>query len=186
MASDTAFTARWDRRLRLTARIYVSVTIAVPLIVIYAGYRSPAHPPVWIPALIMGVIFLIIIGISALLAPVGYQVQQDGVHIRRRIGKIVIPFATISAVQFHAGNEALLHVEKVMGNSGLCGYYGYFHSPSLRNFLAYATRREDVVVLKRTKEEPVVITPSEPERFTALVQQRLDGNSGKLAVGSEQ
>jgi hypothetical protein len=58
-----------------------------------------------------------------------------------------------------------------MGSGGGFGIYGYFYSPNLKDFRAYMTRRNKLVLI-RTLHETFVLTPDDPEGFIAAVQQK--------------
>jgi hypothetical protein len=105
------------------------------------------------------------------------QVDSSGITILRKAPKldpIVIPKDTIKRVQTVSYQEAFHGGPWLCYRGGFYGYYGEFWSDRLHNYRSYVTDEHSLVLVERKGEEPVLISPDEPNRFVDQVHQLLE------------
>jgi hypothetical protein len=103
------------------------------------------------------------------LAPSGYRLGRDGVHVQRRAGDVVVPYRTILAVDTELRSLTGL---TMMGSRGIFGHFGRFWSPRLGHYRLYLTNQRHVVWLA-TQQGWVGVSPDRPEEFVARLRERL-------------
>jgi len=112
----------------------------------------------------------VILIIGAAFAPRQYQITGDSILVNRLFAKDVkIPLSGVYSIEPVSYKYVFKKSVRIMGSGGGFGIYGDFTSPSLKDFKAYMTRR-DKLVLIRTLRKPFVLTPDDPEGFIAAVQ----------------
>ena len=102
------------------------------------------------------------------LAPRGFTVGDGRLRILRN-GWLahVVPLADVRSVS-RLDPDALRGSFKILGTSGLFGYYGIFKSATLGSFRLHATRGSDPVLV-RTERRAYVLTPEPSEDFVQAV-----------------
>jgi len=162
------FPSPWDRGLRIASWILTAVLTAVALGLVAAGLHTsgPELELFW-PFLIAPTICAFILLGSALLAPRGFSLQSDELVVERLLLAVRIPFRSIRAVDFIAG-DALVGAIRVAANGGLFGYVGRYWSRARGPFRLYATRRDRLV---RVESDAAVylLSPEPPDRFIAAL-----------------
>jgi hypothetical protein len=160
-----AFGASWNRSTRwLTVGFLLSC--AAILAVTYSGARQPVV--FYLTSGLLSAAIAMAFGLS----PVGYQVGESSIVIRRRLGRKAIPMASVRAARLMEPAELAESMWRWPAVGGLFGFYGTFETPALGRHRWYASRDRDLVLLQ-TVEGPVVVSPDDPEGFVREVNQRL-------------
>lgn len=112
-----------------------------------------------------------------LFAPSGYAVEFTSLVVRRAGGDERIYLGDLREARLmdvddgvglpRTGTGGVFHL---IANPGVFGVYGVFANVALGRHTWYATRRDDLVLL-RTADHAYVVSPSEPERFVEELQQ---------------
>ena len=109
---------------------------------------------------------LILIGGIA-FAPRQYQITDEHILVNRYLAKdITIPRIEVYSVEPVSYKYVFKKSIRICGSGGGFGIYGSFASPSMKDFKAYMTRRDRLVMIK-TAHKPFVLTPDDPEGFIA-------------------
>jgi len=169
------FRAPWEPKLWVMTAVAVAILLGVGAMLLLGGMQNLAVAPAAGIFLLIGA-GLCIAGVPllAVFAPRGYLLCPQGVVISRIAPDIVIPFADIATVEIiPAGSPALRGVIRTLGVGGAFGYYGRFWNRRLGEFRAYITRTGPVVVLRRTRGEPVLISPDDVHAFAEALQARM-------------
>ncbi|MBM3220581.1 MAG: hypothetical protein FJZ38_18240 [Candidatus Rokubacteria bacterium] len=113
--------------------------------------------------------FVVMLWVAARFAPTGYRIGPDGVHVERRVGRKVIPYRDIRAV-----DRVVRSVKGLTfaGSNGLFGRFGSFWSPRLGFYRLFLTNTDAVVWLS-TGQGWVALSPDRPEEFCARLAARL-------------
>jgi hypothetical protein len=122
--------------------------------------------PEW---LFLSLPFALVLFVLGRLAPTGYRLGPDGIHVERRAGDAVIPYARIRAV-----DRAPRPVTGIstFGSQGVFGRFGWFWAPRLGTYRLFLTNTTDVVWLE-TSEGLVALSPDRPDEFVARLHARL-------------
>jgi hypothetical protein len=102
-------------------------------------------------------------------APSGYRLAGDGVHVERRAGPRVIPYAAIRAVD--RAPRSIKGIS-VTGSKGVFGRFGRFWNTRLGLYRLYLTNRDSIVWLATT-DGLVALSPDRPDEFLARLQSRI-------------
>jgi len=138
-----------------------------------AWYITPLLPQIGMWA--VGLLCLgILLGAWA-FAPSGYAVSAVSVIIRRPVGGVEIPLASIREVQPFEGSLRQGAV-RTFGTGGLFGVYGRYYNEQLGHYHMYGTRTDRAVVIT-TEDRTVVVTPDDIEGFVRDISGRL-GSAG--------
>lgn len=169
------FACPWDRALKASTSVVLFLLLAAGTALallpwLHAG-DSRAVPFLHaFPALAVGLATA-----TWLLAPRAVTVAPGAVRIERRALPVVIPMASIRAVQV-LPPEALRGVLRTFGCSGLFGHFGRFWSRQLGAFRMYCTSTRGLVLLE-TDRGRVVISPAPAEAFVDAVRALREGRA---------
>lgn len=104
------------------------------------------------------------------LAPTGYRLAADGVHVQRRAGRrLVIPYRAIRAVD---RLPRPLRGLSLTASRGIFGHFGTFWNTSLGIYRVYITNSDSVVWLD-TVHGWVAVSPDRPDEFVDRLRARL-------------
>lgn len=163
--------APWDKRLKVLTAVVVTAILGVGAMTLWTASRAAAAGASVVPVLVSAAVCGCIIAVSALYAPRGYALDATALRVQRRAGELEIPLASITAVR-RADREELRGSIRTFGVGGLFGYFGRFYNSRLGGYRMYATRSSDYVLVT-TNKGPVLLTPAEPDRMVAAIEQRL-------------
>jgi hypothetical protein len=113
--------------------------------------------------------FALLLLAVARLAPTGYRLAADGVHVERRAGPKVIRYAVIRGVDREARPLAGL---SVTASKGVFGRFGRFWNSTLGFYRLYVTDAERVVWL-RTTEGWIGLSPEPADAFVTALRSRI-------------
>jgi hypothetical protein len=168
------FSASWDRGMWILNSILVTLLGGITITLLVAGlYGMRENMCCAIVVIAASLIPVSILVIGALFAPLKYFVTDKNIVVKRFIRDVEIPLFNTISIEHVTYKYVFKKAVRIMGSGGGFGIYGNFCSPSLKDFRAYMTRR-DKLVLMRTFHKPFVFTPDDPEGFIAAVK---DGQS---------
>jgi hypothetical protein len=160
------FGTTWDRTLKVATALSCALLLAVAAVVLFVVGRAG------LPSLALPVVFLSLFLTPAAtwaLAPRGFSIEGDAVRVLRNGWRpIVLPLRSIES----AGplpKEGFRGVRRLMGCAGMFGYYGLFWSRSLGRFRLYATRRQELVLI-RAGGTTYLLAPDRPGRFLEVLR----------------
>jgi hypothetical protein len=163
--SPDHFPATLGARERLSSLGAVGLGV-VGLLVVGIGFTVSTGRPEW---LFLSLPFTLVLYILGRLAPSGYRLAADGVHIERRIGDRVIPYRTIRGVDRAPRPLSGL---SLFASTGVFGRFGQFWNPRLGLYRLFLTNRYNVVWLA-TDAGWVALSPDRPDEFVDRLNARL-------------
>lgn len=129
-------------------------------------FTAKSGDPRWLLTSLPLTLVLFVVG---RLAPTGYRLAADGLHVERKAGPKVVAYRTIRAVD---RAERPVNGITVFGSRGVFGRFGRYWNPSLAFYQLYLTNREDVVWLV-TDRGLVGLSPDRPDAFVERLRGRL-------------
>ncbi len=167
------FSTSWDKGMWILNSILIALLGGITITLFVAGLFGLREN--FFCAMIVIVaspLPIVILIIGAAFAPRQYQITGDSILVNRFFSKdIKIPLSEIYSIELVSYKYAFKKSVRIAGSGGGFGIYGHFTSQNLKNFKAYMTRR-DKLVLIRTPDKPFVLTPDDPEGFISAVQQK--------------
>jgi hypothetical protein len=131
------------------------------------------NPGIWI---LMALIF----GVGYAFSPRSYFVSDDAITIRRLIGSVRFPLASLSEAR-RATPDDLRGCIRVFGSGGLFGYYGLFRTSALGTIPWYVTNRQNMVLVRG--EKSAMFSPDDVDGFlVALGKPTGDAPSYELSL----
>ena len=120
--------------------------------------------------------FTLMLLVAARLAPSGYYLAPDGVHVERKAGAKVIPYRDIRTVDREPRSPRGMTIG---GSNGLFGRFGHFWSPRLGVYRLFLSNTQTIVWLT-TVRGLVGLSPDRPDEFVERLAARLgfDASSG--------
>ncbi|HEV8641992.1 MAG TPA: PH domain-containing protein [Methylomirabilota bacterium] len=103
------------------------------------------------------------------LAPTGYRLAADGVHVERRAGPKVIPYRVIRSVD---RAPRPLRGLSLTASKGVFGRFGRFWNTTLGFYRLFVTNSDGVVWLE-TSDGWVGLSPDRPDDFVERLRGRL-------------
>lgn len=119
--------------------------------------------------LLLSLPFSLMLLIAARLAPTGYRLAPDGLHVERKAGRKLIAYGDIRAVDRAPRSVTGL---TFAGSNGLFGRFGAFWNPRLGFYRLFLSNTQTVVWLSTSKGW-VAVSPDRPEEFCARLDARL-------------
>lgn len=103
--------------------------------------------------------------------PRSLSLTETSLNIHTAMGRArEMPLHDIAGVRV----ETLSRIIRTMGVGGMFGAWGEMKSEELPQFEGYITRSNKHVILERTNDKPLVLTPDDPEAFAQALQQQLN------------
>jgi len=162
------FRASWDRWVWLITVLFIALMGVLPLGIIAYGLTGTGGNRS--ASIGLGVLMLVILAIIYLLAPQAYQVEAGALTVQRAGTDVTISLGNVTRVEVTAGWPIFRGALRLGASGGAFGFYGAFWNKTLKNFTAYATRLDTVVILYRAQGSPIVVTPDDADAFAQLVE----------------
>jgi hypothetical protein len=157
--------------------LVIGITAVVILVLgaIAAGGLAAAafsRAPGWLRSVLLlpTVLCLGILVAAYAYTPREFRLSDDALVVARPAGDVIVPLQGMTEVR--AVPSPVSGSIRLGGNGGLFGFWGRYHNDTLGSFTLYGKRATGGVALV-TPDAKVVITPDEPEKFVADIQQRL-------------
>ena len=155
------------------------LTIVVSVILILSGFvpiftSEFQFSNVSTPAsfYVMPFAFIIMLLLTYGFSPKGYSVQDGQLVIYRPFHNKFYETAGIQTVSIVA-KEELKWSMRVFGVGGFFGYFGLFRNSRYGTMIWYASRRDQYVVIERSNERALVLTPDDPNSFVSEFNQTI-------------
>lgn len=103
------------------------------------------------------------------LAPTGYRLTSDGVHVQRRAGPRIIPYRSIRSVD---RTPRPLRGISFTATRGIFGHFGTLWNTTLGFYRVFITNTDSIVWLE-TNDGWVALSPDRPDQFVERLQARL-------------
>jgi len=110
----------------------------------------------------LAILLLVIYLICILLKPLGYEISEDELIIRRPIKSVRINRSDIESLELK-DKSALTGTIRTFGVGGLFGWYGKFANSQLGDMTWYVTRRDKLVLIIKKDGKKIMISPDEAE-----------------------
>ncbi len=147
------FKAPWSNSLKIITGIVLLLLISALF------YTGPVGT-----AVIIGTIL-----ICMALAVRGYSIIDDNILIHRLGWAKKFNLSNLTSIEFSP--NATMGSVRTFGIGGFLGYIGYFRNSILGKYRAYATNKDNTVVLDFNGNK-IVITPEEPTKFVEAVHSQ--------------
>jgi hypothetical protein len=149
-------------------RILTGFAVALLIVIVGLAQAFSRMPAVALAFLLVTLV------LAYAMAPTAIAVDAEGVSIERRLWPALrIPRAEIenAAPIDKLGSKAL----RLFGVGGFFGSYGLFWTDKLGRFRLYGTRKgQAVIVVRKGKLLPLVVTPDDVAGTIAAIDTRLD------------
>jgi len=107
-------------------------------------------------------------------APIGYRLSERELTIdRKTLWSVHVPLSQITACH-PLPSTALRGAIRVYGTGGLFGWAGRYRSPELGTFAMHATNLNHLVLIRRRRRKPVVISPADTSAFIRGLQRQYE------------
>lgn len=103
-------------------------------------------------------------------SPIGYEVNDEGIVILRRMKSYLIKGNTIQDIRILEEGE-LGKSWRVMGNGGMLGYTGWY-STSLGKMRWFVSQRKNYILIKTGNHQQFLISPDDPQGFMNAVTKK--------------
>jgi len=145
----------------------VLTVIALALVAVTFAIMLTAIGPIMLPVLGFVVIAL---AVSWAMAPRALAVEGDELRVERRAWPALrVPLSVVTTAEPVALSGRTL---RIAGVGGFFGSYGLFTNGQLGRFRLYATRRQDAMIVRRTKGLPIVLTPDDIPGAVRVLSER--------------
>ena len=173
MNGPIEFKAPWSKGLRVISCVAIAALLVVHVAGWYAWSRTGASV-----ALIAIISPPLILLIAALCIIRGYVLTAEEIVVKR-LGW-VNRFALSELRSVQGDNEAMSNSLKLLGNTGLLSYSGYFWNRKIGRYRAFATDPSRGVVLTYANRK-ILLTPDDPQRFIVRVRTLLKNQADERA-----
>ena len=115
---------------------------------------------------LLGVLLVVVLVLSAVLAPRAYLIERSRLTIERGWLPIQLPLSDIKDARLMERTELRGSI-RTLASGGLFGIYGRFWSRSLGHFRMYARRADGFVLIDAGTR--YVVSPESPAEFVAAL-----------------
>ncbi len=141
--------------------------LPLPLLIGFAG-SAAGTGLLWIVAAFVGAIYLLV---WLYMRPTAFEITPSSLDIVWPIRRQATALGAITSVQSLSGAE---YRQKYglgyrIGAGGLWGGFGLYKTKTV-TFRFYVSRMDHYVVIERSNDRPLMITPEEPDVFAAGLQ----------------
>ena len=162
------FRASWDKWVWILTALFVMLMGVLPIgLISYALTTMGANRSF---VILIAAVMLIILAVTYLFAPQAYQVEPGSLTIQRPGTDVTLPLDKVERVEVAAGWPIFRGALRIGASGGAFGFYGAFWNRRLKNFSAFATRLDRVVILYRSEGDPLILSPDEVEAFVQVVE----------------
>lgn len=158
------------------------ITILVPLLLLPTVFKpvfktnsfeilDMTHPS---PTYVLPFGFILILLITFGFSPKGYAIEDRQLIIFRPFHRKFYSTTDLITVSI-VDKKDMPRSIRVFGVGGLFGYYGLFRNSRYGTMVYYATRRDQFVVIERTNERTIVLTPDDPHSFVSELNKQMKG-----------
>jgi hypothetical protein len=145
------FSVSWDRPTKIVSAV-VTLALTIVAFAIHNIYLTP----------LLAAILLLAYAFS----PLGYEISESEICVRRPIGSVSIPLRDVQAVRRLTAGD-LSGSLRLWGSGGLFGYYGIFQTPGLGRGRWYMTNRGNTVALLGAST--ILLSPDDVNGFIAAI-----------------
>ena len=157
----------------------LGLTIGITIILILSGFVpiltnefhfsniiSPS------PFYVMPFALIIMLVVTYGFSPKGYAFQDGQLVIYRPFRKKFFATEDMQTATLVDKKELKKSI-RVFGVGGLFGYFGLFRNSRYGTMIWYASRRDQFVVIERSNERALVLTPDDPNSFVSEFNQTI-------------
>ena len=176
--SEFLFTTSWGRATWAITIIALLISLAaIGFLLIFGALQLNAPNNIGTIFISLAVFEIISLALVAIFAPGHYLLNSSGIKIKRVVGCIDIPVDSITSVEMMDESMSKGSI-RLMASGGFFGFFGRFRSPALGAYSVYATRGENLVLIRRKDAIPIVLSPDDPEGFIEAVNSLLPDSAG--------
>ncbi|MFO1316443.1 MAG: PH domain-containing protein [Burkholderiales bacterium] len=161
--------ARWSGMLRAASLLGAGILVAVGVAAAMAIPRGTRVPFAETFGMLVAVVPPAIVVAAVLTVVRGYDVDRNGLRVRRLLWWTTVPLAGLVRV---AADPTLVRGSvRVFGNGGLFAFTGRYRNRTLGPYRAFVTDWTRAVVLE-LPGRAVVVSPADPAAFVRAVAAR--------------
>lgn len=109
-------------------------------------------------------LILVIVFISYLYSPQGYEINLDSIAVVRKMGKFFISRKDIASIRPLSESE-LGGVWRMAGNGGVFGYTGWFSSGKIGKMRWFVTQRKNYILIELNSGKKILLSPDDVGGF---------------------
>ena len=148
-----------------------AITIAVTILfagIITSEFIYKNNAPPFVLYLTLGVLIAAYV-LAFILRTISYEITPGEFIIHRLLSDVRIDRVSIQHVEI-IPREQIGNAIRTFGVGGLFGYFGKFYSSKMGTMTWYATRRNNTVLIQTNTNKKIIVTPDEPEKLMAGLQ----------------
>jgi len=159
------FRAPWDPTVWVATACAVGILLALAGILVLNAFLLFHAAQVASGLCFLGsMVTLCAVMVLSQSAVTGYRIEPDAIVVVRRRGEIRIPIDSIQSLTL-IDTDALRDMRRVYGIGWIFGNSGVLSGPRWERLRVYITRRDNLVLIERRDEIPVMLSPDKPRVF---------------------
>ena len=96
-------------------------------------------------------------------------VDEYSITIDRKTRPVVISFSDILYIK---RVDTMKYAIRTFGNGGVFGYTGLYYKKGIGSMRWYCTQRKNYILIEKTNNKKIVITPDDPEGFMRDIEAK--------------
>lgn len=142
------------------------LVLPLPLVFLYIGQAF--HPLLLLPGLFIALVYAVV---WFYMRPSCFEINGGALEIVWPLRRFSLPRSEITDVEQLSGREfrSQYGFGYRIGAGGLWGGFGLFKCAQ-ETFRFYISRQDDYVIVRSRVERPLLITPTDPDRFVAALE----------------
>lgn len=146
------------------------VVLPLPLLIGWAG-SSSGTGLMWVPAIFIGLVYLFV---WVYMRPTAFELTPTSLDIVWPVRRQSTPMSAIESVESLSGTEFRKRYGfgYRIGAGGLWGGFGLFKTKTV-TFQFYISQMDNYLLIERSNDRPLLITPENPDLFAAALTQAI-------------
>lgn len=173
---DRTFTTSRDAKLKWITAAVFALIIVLGGVLAYGASLDPEpqtaeRAVLRVVLVVYGIAMAAAVWLAVTYSPRAYRITDQDLWIERRAAPKRISLDSVVSVE-HLDDAAMRGTWKVGGIGGPFCWHGWFRNKRLGDFYMSATR-SDRMVLVRTRNQRIVLTPDSPDEFMETLRRHL-------------
>lgn len=162
------FSSTIDKMSVILTWSVVGLIFIISAVTWFAYIKSGKEPMVLIGVFFGPLLLLVLMSALYVLKTDSISVSDSGITIDRKAFPVQIAYDEIKNIRAAQDGE-MKGAIRTFGNGGVFGYTGPFYNKKLGSMTWYCTQRKNYIIIDRTNNKRLIITPDDPAGFISAV-----------------
>jgi len=170
------FTASLDSSAKVTTTFVCVLFLGIAIWNVRSMMRAKGDSWNTIIRVFIFAVLILSVVVSYRYGTTGYETKGKTLVIKKHNGPLTLNYLQISDVR-KVGAAEMTDISRTFGVGGLFGYSGRYHNTTIGDMTFYATQQQNWVLLHTDKNEAIILTPDNPDKFVIEIKSIITPNN---------